>query len=275
VGRTNLKTLFPRLYNLFLDQGRRVGEVGVWEGSEWRWGLRWRRERFEWETSLESDLSCHIANAYVIRNVNDVQVWRSGESGCYTVRAAYECLVEAEDSPQVEVFKLLWKVKALPNVLITTWRVIRGRIPTRVALSRRGVQMNNPECVLCETVDESNQHLFIECKHAWRVWTLCFKWVGIEFVQHNDIKIHFESFYLFQVNHKQNLVWKGVWAAIVWSLWEHRNSVMFHQGVVDEEEVLHKAQLKSWSWLKYKGNNLSYSLTDWMLNPIPCLTSYK
>jgi len=117
VGRTNLKTLFPRLYNLSLNQGQRVEEVGVWEGSEWRWALRWRRERFEWEASLESDLGCHIANVYVIRNVNDVQVWRSGESECYTVRSAYEFLVEAESGPQVEVFKHLWKVKTFPNVL--------------------------------------------------------------------------------------------------------------------------------------------------------------
>ena len=29
IGDRNLKTLFPRLYSLFLDQGKKVGEVGV------------------------------------------------------------------------------------------------------------------------------------------------------------------------------------------------------------------------------------------------------
>jgi len=253
----------------------RVEEVGGWEGSVWRWALTWRRERFEWEKKLESELGHQIANAHVIRDAYDVRVWKSGESGCYTVRSAYECLVELGSGSQEEVFKLLWKVKAFPSVLITAWRVLWGRIPTRLALSRRGVQMNSSECVMCGAVDESNQHLFIECKHAWRVWSLCFKWIGIVCAQHNDIKAHFESFNLCQANLKQNLIWKGVWAAIVRCLWDHRNSVMFQQGVVDEEEVLQKAQIKSWLWLKHKGNNFSYSLTDWVLNPIICLTSYK
>jgi len=86
---------------------------------------------------------------------------------------------------------------------------------------------------------------------------------------------HFKSFHLLEANQKQNLVWKGVWAAIVWCLWEHKNSALFNQGVVDEEEVLHKAQLKSWLWLKHKGHKFSYSLTDWVLNPNSCIASYK
>lgn len=46
----NLKNRFPRLFSLSLDEGLKVGEVREWEGSVWRWGLRWRRERFEWES---------------------------------------------------------------------------------------------------------------------------------------------------------------------------------------------------------------------------------
>ena len=258
-----------------MSQGQKVEEVGVWVGSTWQWSLSWRRARFEWETQLESDLRLYIANACVVKDVNDVQVWRCEESGCYTVRSAYECLADSERGPQVEVFKLLWKVKMFPNVLTTAWRVLRGRIPTRVALSRRDVQLTTELCVLCGTVDESYQHLFIECEQAWKVWTMCFKWIGVDFVQHNDIVAHLESFHLFQASHKQNLVWKGMWAAVVWCLWEHRNAILFNQGVVDVEEVLYKAQLRSWLWLKHKGDRFSYSLTDWMLNPNPCLSSYK
>ena len=146
------------------------------------------------ETRLESDIRLYIVNACVVKDVNDVQVWRCEEFGDYTVRSAYECLVDSERGPQVEVFKLLWKVKMFPNVLTTAWRVLRGRIPTRVALSRRGVQLTSELCVLCGTVDESYQHLFIECEQAWKVWTMSFKWIGVDFVQHNDIVAHLESF---------------------------------------------------------------------------------
>ena len=44
-----------------------------------------------------------------------------------------------------------------------------------------------------------------------------------------------------------------MWTAIVRSLWELRNAVVFNEAVVDEEEVFYKAQFKSWLW--YKGHN--------------------
>jgi len=104
---------------------------------------------------------------------------------------------------------------------------------------------------------------------------MSFRWIGVLFVQHNEVRIHFESFHLTQGNNKQNLFWKGVWATIVRCLWEQRNEVVFNQKVVDEEEVFQKVQLKSWLWLKHKGAKFNYSLSDWVLNPTVCLSSYK
>jgi len=103
--------------------------------------------------------------------------------------------------------------------------------------------------VLCQGVDESSKHLFIQCVYAQRVWSLCFKWIGIQSrlnecvlfalnglvfslynVQHNDLKSHFENFHLLHVSNKHNLIWKGIWAAIVRCIWDHRNRVIFKKG---------------------------------------------
>jgi len=59
---------------------------------------------------------------------------------------------------------------------------------------------------------------------------LCFNWIGILSVQHNDIKAHFQSFFLFQVSSKQNLLWKGVWANVIKSIWDQRNMIVFQHG---------------------------------------------
>ena len=51
-----LKTLFPRLFFVSLDQGKTVDEVGTWEDVGWNWRLlRWRRPRFNWESSMEEE----------------------------------------------------------------------------------------------------------------------------------------------------------------------------------------------------------------------------
>ena len=135
--------------------------------------------------------------------------------------------------------------------------------------------LNTVLCELCQSKEESCQHIFIECPFAQKVWRSCFKWIGISFVQHNVLMLHFENFFLPQLNSQQNLLWKGVWACVVRSIWEHRNSVVFKQGVVDAEETFSMAQLKAWQWLKHRGHRWSYSLADWILNPLICIRSFK
>jgi len=131
VGNSTLKTMFPRLYSLSLNQGQKVEEVGVWEDSAWQWTLRWRRARFEWEIPMEIELGRHISSANVLKEEMDTQVWRGDESWCFSVFSAYECLAKYERSPNIDVFKHLWKIKAFPNVVLTAWRVFLGRMPTR------------------------------------------------------------------------------------------------------------------------------------------------
>lgn len=75
VGNCNLKTLFPGLYSLSLNQGQKVEEVGEWDESVWRWRLKWRRERFEWESSLVEELVVHISTTILLKEEKDVQVW--------------------------------------------------------------------------------------------------------------------------------------------------------------------------------------------------------
>ena len=189
------------------------------------------------------------------------------------MKSAYECLYKrVRGSPNL-VFKHLWQVKAFPNVLTTTWRALLDRLPTKTCLLSRGVMVTSPVCVMCCSENESVQHLFVACIVTQRIWDRSLRWVGILSVQHRDIQIHFEQFSLFHINYKQNLIWKGVWVAVVRCIWEQRNLIVFQQGVVDEEEIFHLAHVKVWLWMKHRIRSFNYSLAEWHLNPIQCLKS--
>jgi len=275
IGDTSLKSLFQRLYSLSVYQEYKIEDVGVWEGSEWKWRLEWRRDRFEWESELEANLFEHIVRADVKKTKNDIRVWGTEELETYSVNVAYKNLSNGTREAYHASFEFIWKAKAFPTILSTTWRVFLNRIPTREALSRRGVQMSSVACVLCEAKEESYKHLFLECEYAQQVWSLCLKWLGFKLVQHNDLKDHFVSFHIPQVSSKQNLVLKGIWTAILRCIWDQRNSILFKQEVVDAEEILQMAQLKSWLWLKHKAAFHSHSFADWLLNPVICIKSIK
>lgn len=46
-----------------------------------------------------------------------------------------------------------------------------------------------------------------------------------------------------------NSTQQGVWMAIIWVLWAHRNSVIFRNGVINRVEVFTGVQLRSRGWL--------------------------
>ena len=219
-GNSNLKTMYTRLFSLSLNQGQKVEEAGVWTDSVWQWCLRWRRPRFVWEFELEEEMKIHLSSIMLSREQKDVQVWGNDVGKEFSVSSAYDCLTKQGRGSHSEVYINLWKAKAFPSVVTTTWRILTNSVPTRECLSRRWVMLNNALCALCQNIVESCQHLFLECKHAMSVWFMCLRWVGILFVQHNDVKTHFVNFHLFQISNKQNLVWKGVWTTVVRYIWD-------------------------------------------------------
>ena len=268
-----LKVLFPRLYLVSLDQGKVLGEMGVWENNGWSWRLRWRRPRFTWESAMEEELLSLIIRKTLRKDRNDVLMWNGEQDGEFSVKSAYSILSSVANNEVQAIFPALWQAIAAPKALCTAWRVLIERLPTYDNLLRRGLAVSSSRCVFCKETQETSQHFFIECAYAQKVWSLCLRWFGITFVQHKDISIHFESFFLPHLSVKQNQIWKGVWVAIVRSMWDQRNLVVFKQGTADVEEIVHLAQLSVWLKLKFGTNSFTYAFSDWVLNPGVCMQS--
>ncbi len=268
-----LSTLFPRLFSISLDQGKKVVEVGNWEDGGWNWRLSWRRPRFCWESPMEEDLVNLISGKIVCPEVKDSLTWNGDDDGKFTVKSAYLILNSQSNNARHNVFSLLWRAVATPKALMTAWRILLDRLPTLDNLIGRGVSVNSPLCVMCNELEETTQHLFLECACAQRVWYLCLRWIGISFVQHKDILVHFENFHLSHLNVNQNQIWKGIWVSIVRSIWDQRNLVVFKQGTADAEEIFHLAQLSTWLKLKFGTLPFSYSFSEWKLNLGVCLSS--
>jgi len=60
--------------------------------------------------------------------------------------------------------------------------------------------------------------------------------------------------------------------AIMLSIWKHRNNLMFKNAKPDAEKIFSIAQLKVWAWLKHKSLKVSFSLSDWCICPLHCIT---
>ncbi|XP_062005991.1 uncharacterized protein LOC133723187 [Rosa rugosa] len=75
------------------------------------------------------------------------------------------------------IFKKLWKINVPPKVKLQTWCLVKGILPTRVALAKR-VQLSDVMCPFCSVAGEDGRYVFKECDVVnvlWRTGTLKLK----------------------------------------------------------------------------------------------------
>jgi len=97
--------------------------------------------------------------------------------------------------------------------------------------------------------------------------------MGLAAMDHREPKKHFESFRMSGVKDSVNHIWGGVWIAVVGELWFYRNKRIFKGGRVDHIEIFTLAQMKAWSWVLSKARGVSFSYSNWCLEPLICMMS--
>jgi len=62
-----------------------------------------------------------------------------------------------------------------------------------------------------------------------------------------------------------------VWVIMIWSIWKHRNDIIFKDKSCDVLEIFALAQVKSWVVIKAKYREVLFSYSDWCIDPIQCI----
>nr|GEY11054.1 putative exostosin-like protein [Tanacetum cinerariifolium] len=79
-------------------------------------------------------------------------------------------------------------VKSIPiKINIFAWRVSLDRLPSRVNLIRRGIQVPCPDCPICTAVDEDISHLLFRCPMASDIHRLICRWELPGFKYRHDL----------------------------------------------------------------------------------------
>ena len=129
--------------------------------------------RFVWEVIQEEDMLRNISTCIFNRGAT-IQI-NMGEdiSGEFSV-TAYKCLAIHVSNEYHGIFNQFWQVKTFPNVLSIEWRILLNKMPTRSSLIKRGVVVDSVACEMCQGLEETTQHLFLEYSVA-QVWSMCYR----------------------------------------------------------------------------------------------------
>jgi hypothetical protein len=196
-----------------------------------------------------------------------------------SVRSAY-LLVASIFSPatllndyEMRVLNNIWKSPAPSKVIAFSWKLLRNRIPTRVNLALRGVNVTGGSlsCVHCHDREEVAQHLFILCDFASHVWKAIFRRLGIVIILPSNISVLFDCFVAAAGTRQARVGFSLIWHATVWMIWRSRNNIIFSNGVLDPEEVVDAIKLAAWKWGLSRHKIPICLFYEWCWDPGLCL----
>nr|GEZ26924.1 RNA-directed DNA polymerase, eukaryota [Tanacetum cinerariifolium] len=163
LGDDNLKSIYPRLYAL--EEQKSISVAVKLQHPSLVHSFRGLPRGGVEEVQLDS---LHSRTSVVILpNTADRWVWSLDASGSFLVKFARN-FIDDIFLPKVEV-PTRW-VKVIPiKVNIFTWRVYLDKIPTRLNLSTRGIDIPSILCPICNSSVEFTSHVFFSCSLAWHL----------------------------------------------------------------------------------------------------------
>ncbi|KAJ0845145.1 putative reverse transcriptase zinc-binding domain-containing protein [Helianthus annuus] len=192
---------------------------------------------------------------------NDTWSWSSDPSGSFSVKSVKNLL--ARSIHQHSPINFEWNKWVPRKVNIFGWRLALDRLPTRVALAHRNINITSIRCPFCGDRDETASHLFAECFVSSVVWEMVSSWLKIPpiyaFTSDDLLRVHQDI--------TGPAAMKKMVQAIVlsscWSIWKQRNDTIFSGNRVDISRILAEIKTSSFLWIKSRAKMHSLEWSDW------------
>nr|GEY62656.1 RNA-directed DNA polymerase, eukaryota, reverse transcriptase zinc-binding domain protein [Tanacetum cinerariifolium] len=159
-GNSPLKHQFPRIHMLDSDKGCKV--LNRLHVSDWSAFLR-RLPRGGVELFQFSALLSSIRDI-TLSDQDDALVWTLNDSSGFSV-ASIRCLIDAK-TLVVDSNATRWNHYIPIKVNVFLWRLVLNKLPTRVNLDRKGIDVDSVLCPICCVDVETANHVFFSCVMA-------------------------------------------------------------------------------------------------------------
>ncbi|XP_071687593.1 uncharacterized protein [Rutidosis leptorrhynchoides] len=149
---------------------------------------------------------------------------------------------------------------------IFAWRIKKKRIPVRVKLDKRGLDLNTIRCPVCDDSLETVEHSMIFCKVARDTWDRVYKWWGLG---------NFNTFSVdeilngdgINISSKDRKIWQAVEWVCGYLLWKNRNHKVFRNKDWTSAMIFNEVQIKSYEWISKRLKSKLIEWHQWLVNP--------
>lgn len=135
-----------------------------------------------WEEELVEVCMTLLLTVSLQVDINDTWIWIPDLLTGYIVRGAYRILTDGTPLNPCGLLvsdDILWRKDVPIKVFIFVWRLFGNRLPTKANLFRRGIiHFEDQMCAGGCGMQETNDHLYLNCGFFDQVWKMVQKWLG-------------------------------------------------------------------------------------------------
>ncbi|GJV71332.1 RNA-directed DNA polymerase, eukaryota, reverse transcriptase zinc-binding domain protein [Tanacetum coccineum] len=154
-------------------------------------------------------------------NMCDRWFWSLESSGDFSVKSTRIC-IDDNILPKNDV-PTRW-VKIIPiKVNIHAWKVFLDKIPTRLNLSLRGMDIPSILCPLCNSAAESTSHIFFSCPLARQVWNKFLRWWEMDSISFDRYEDWLSWLNNTRFPKQLKTFLEGICYIMWWLIWRFRN----------------------------------------------------
>ncbi|GKE12104.1 RNA-directed DNA polymerase, eukaryota, reverse transcriptase zinc-binding domain protein, partial [Tanacetum coccineum] len=166
-----------------------------------------------------------------------------------------------------------WNCNIPIKINVFLWRLYLNKLPSKVNLDRKGVEVGSILCPSCLLDVETVNHIFFNCEMAKDLWSLLAKWWELDIPVCANISDWFDWLEEVRVNAKARSILEGVGGTLMWSIWNFRNHLIFSNPPPKKATIWDFIVSHSFLWFSARNPKFKISWIRWLKNPIAAIAS--
>ncbi|MCL7049147.1 hypothetical protein MKW94_002162 [Papaver nudicaule] len=197
----------------------------------------------------------------------DQLIWLGDKNWIFSVKKVYDSAVVLDNPPSFPSSKV-WS-KAWPHkVGFFLWQACLGRIATMDNLHKRNMALSSSSlCPMCNGLDESVDHLLVQCSIVSNIWSYFFHSAGRSIVTGRSVREVLVSWKGLDISEQGKQLWRRLPAAIMWVFWLSRNAKVFSGKEIKVPDIIRDIKIQVFNWTKshscFSGVNISSIIVGW------------
>ncbi|GJZ25236.1 RNA-directed DNA polymerase, eukaryota [Tanacetum coccineum] len=161
--------------------------------------------------------------------------------------------------------KTRW-VKVVPiKINVMAWKVRFDFLPTRLNLSRRGLELQSILCPNCNKEVESTSHIFFACSMVRDLYRKIASWWELSYSEFDSYDDWLDWFQVLRLHSKHRDMLEGVFYAMWWLVWNFRNKSLFDSRSPSKAILFDDLVLCSFYWCRFRCK-ARFSWVEWLKN---------